>query len=161
MCGVVVIAATSTARASDSESGFTVKQFNTALVKAGIACSGWRVTVLLNLAGNLRVEWKSGGLPYDFSVSSPGELEIDDLGEEQVVEFSGCAPHDCGGVDGVSGMLLYASRVKQGFFAHYRSDSSKGFGSFGSLDFSDNAEEPAHSRYKVALEKAMQSKLSP
>lgn len=187
ICTIAAIISSGVARASDGETGFTLKQLNNVLAKAGIATqrvesiltfsdlgeagshiailsssrSGWRVTVLRNLAGGLKVEWTSGGLQDDFSVSSPDALEIDDLGEEQVVEFSGCAPHDCGGLDGVSGMVLYAPRVKQAFFVHYRSDSKKGFGSFGSLDFSDNAEVPANARYKAALEKAMRKELYP
>ncbi len=66
----------------------------------------------------------------------------------------------CGGLDGgVFGMVLYASRVRQAFFAHYSYDDHKPSGSFGSLDFSDNATTAANARYKAALEKAMRKKL--
>ena len=56
-------------------------------------------------------------------------------------------------------MVLYAPRVKQAFFAHYGYDEHKPTGSFGSLDFSDNATEAANARYKAALERAMRKKL--
>jgi hypothetical protein len=82
------------------------------------------------------------------------------LGDEQVVEFSGCAPHDCGGVsDGDFGMVLYASRERHAFFAHYMYDDHKPQGTFGSLDFSDNAMEASNEKYKSALERAMRKKL--
>jgi hypothetical protein len=170
----------------DGLPGFTMKQLNTAFETSGIAAhkmysiltfrdlgefgphiailsgsrSGWHVTVLRNVAGGLEVEWKSGGLPHDFAVSSSDALEIDDLGDEQVVEFSGCAAHICDGVDGgVFGMVLYAPRVKQAFFAHYSYDDHKPSGSFGSLDFSSNAMATGNERYKAALDRAMRKKL--
>jgi hypothetical protein len=170
----------------DGFPGFTTKQFNTAFENSGIAThriesiltfrdlgdsgphiailsgsrSGWHVTVLHNITGGLKVEWKSGALHDDFAVSSSDALEIDDLGDEQVVEFSGCGAHMCGGVDGgVFGMVLYAPRVKQAFFAHYSYDDHKPRGSFGSLDFSSNASEAGNERYKAALDKAMRKKL--
>jgi hypothetical protein len=173
--------------ASDTgQPGFTLKQWSAAMVKSGIDRervysiltfrnlgdpgehiailsgfrSGWHVTVFNNIAGGLKIEWKSGGMRSDFSVSSPDELEIDDLGDEQVVEFSGCAPHMCGGIDGGEfGMVLYAPRVGQAFFAHYSYDDKKPRGSFGSLDFSDNALSAGNERYKAALDRAMKQKL--
>jgi hypothetical protein len=112
--------------------------------------------VLYNIAGGLAIEWKSGGLHDDFAVSSSDALEIDDLGDEQVVEFSGCAAHSCGGVDGGEfGMVLYAPRVRQAFFAHYSYDEHKPPGTFGSLDFSDNSMVAGNERYKAALDRAM------
>jgi hypothetical protein len=186
-CAAIALSSPRIASASDDGlPGFTLKQLNVAIVESGIGSqriasiltfrdlgdsgshiailssshTGWHVTVLHNITGGLKVEWKSGGLHDDFSVSSPDELEIDDLGDEQVVEFSGCAPHDCGGLDGgVFGMVLYAPRVRQAFFAHYSYDEHKPMGSFGSLDFSDNAMVAPNARYKAALEKAMRKKL--
>jgi hypothetical protein len=187
LCAAIVLAPQSIASAeADYLSGFTLKQLNTAIEKSGIANqeldsiltfrdlgdaqehiailsssrSGWHVTVLhSNLAEGLEVEWKSGKLHDDFSASSSDALEIDDLGDEQVVVFSGCAPHNCGGVDGVFGMVLYAPRVKQAFFAHYDYDDRKPRGSFGSLDFSSNTTLPVNDRYKAALQSAIKKKL--
>lgn len=184
-CAAIVLAPLRIAAAPDAGPGFTLKQWNTAMVQSGIATgriysiltfrdlgdrgahiavlsgsrSGWHVTVLNIMAGALKIEWKSKGLKSDLSVSSPDELEIDDLGDEQVVEFSGCAPHMCGGVDGDSGMLMYAPRVKQAFFVHYKYDDRKPSGSFGILDFSENAVAAGNERYKAALERAMRNKL--
>lgn len=186
-CAAIVLAPLRIASASDDGlPGFTLRQLKAASENAGIATqriysiftfqdlgdakahvailsgsrSGWHVTVLHNVAGGLEVEWKSGGLPDDFSVSSSDALEIDDLGDEQVIEFSGCARHLCGGVDGgVFGMVLYAPRVRQAFFAHYNYDEHKPAGSFGALDFSNNAMAAGNERYKAALGKAMRKKL--
>jgi hypothetical protein len=187
LCAAILLAPLRIASASDDGlPGFTMGQLNAAIENAGIATqriysiltfrdlgdakahmailsgsrSGWHVTVLHNVAGGLEAEWKSGGLLGDFSVSSSDALEIDDLGDEQVVEFSGCAQHFCGGVDGgVFGMVLYAPRVRQAFFAHYNYDERKPAGSFGTLDFSNNAMAAGNERYKAALDKAMRKKL--
>lgn len=137
----IILDSPSVAFASGQGPGFTLKQWNSALVASGIESqriysiltfrdpesathiailsgsrTGWHVTVLQNVTSDLKVEWKSGRLADDFSVSSADALEIDDLGDEQAVEFSGCARHMCGGIDGeVFGMVLYAPRVKQAF----------------------------------------------
>ena len=186
-CAVIIFGTFGIASASDQGlPGFTLQQLNAALVSSGVTSqrigsiltfrdlgdsgahvavlssgrSGWHVTILHNVSGGLNVEWKSGGLRDDFSMSSPDALEIDDLGDEQVIEFSGCAPHMCGGVDGGEyGMVLYAPRVKQAFFAHYSYDDHKPKGSFGSLDFSSNSETVGNERYKAALAHAMRKKL--
>jgi hypothetical protein len=186
-CAAMVFSPLRIASASDgSLPGFRLKQLDTAIVNSGIGTqridsiltfrdlgdagahiailsssrSGWHVTILFNLAGGLQVEWKSGGLHDDFSVSSSDALEIDDLGDEQVVEFSGCAPHLCGGVDGgVFGMVLYAPHVRQAFYAHYHYGEDKPRGSFGSLDFSSNATAVGNERYKAALDRAVRKKL--
>jgi hypothetical protein len=118
--------------------------------------TGWRVTVLHRIKGGLKVEWRSSKLPDDIDVSSSRNLEIDYMDDgEQVVVFSGCAAHDCGRLDGIFGMLLYSPRSKQVFFAHYRYDENKPSGSFGSLDFSENASTAGNEKYKRALQKAM------
>jgi len=41
------------------------------------------------------------------------------------------------------------------FYAHYRYDDKKPLGSFGSLTFSRNADEPKNKLYKDALQRAM------
>lgn len=172
--------------AEDDLSGFTMQQLNTTLVKSGLASqtiysiqtfdiddqlgrriailfgphSGWRIALLHRTKGGLNVEWQSGKLPRDIAVSSPNDFEIGYLDDgEPIVKFSGCAPHDCGGVNGVIGLLLYATRTRQVFFAHYRYDDSKPIGNYGSLDFSDNADAPGNEKYKAALQSAMKQKL--
>lgn len=167
--------------AEDDLSGFTLAQLDAAIKNSRVAAqkiysiltfdseeraganiamlsgshSGWHVTVLHRVKGGLQVEWQSGRLPEDFAVSSSSRLEIEDVGDEQVVEFSGCEQHLCGGVDGALGLLLYSPSSKQVFTAHYRFDDHKPIGSFGSLDFSKNAGDPGNERYKAALRAAM------
>ena len=78
---------------------------------------------------------------------------------EQVVQFSGCARHLCGGVDGIFGVLLYSPRARQAFFAHDRWAAGKPSGSFGSVELSENASRPGNERYKTSLENAMKKTL--
>ena len=184
---VVAIAAplTVAVAAEDDLSGFTLKQLNVAINSSGVAekklysiltfdseeraganiavlsgaRSGWQVTVLHRVTGGLKVEWSSGKLSDDFAVSSSSQLQIEDVGDEQVVEFFGCARHQCGYLESVSGLLLYSPLSKQVFFAHYSYEEGKPLDSFGSLKFSKNASEPGNERYKAALQKAMSTKL--
>lgn len=180
---VVVFPFTLSFSAEDDLSGFTLRQLDSALVGAGLANqklysiltfdsedrrganiavlsgsrSGWQVVVLHRVTGRLDVQWRSGKLADDFDNSDSINLLIESIaeGDEQVVEFSGCATHQCGGLDGVFGVLLYSPRTKQVFFAHYRYDDKKPLGSFGSLVFSRNADEPKNKPYKNALQRAM------
>ena len=176
-----MVASLAFASSTDDLSGFTLTQLNAALNKSGVATgklysiltfdsedrdganiavlsgshTGWHLAILHRTKGGLSVQWRSGNLPKDFSVSSSRNMIIKNVGDEQVVEFSGCAPHDCGGLDGVQGVLLYSLESNQVFFAHYRFDDQKPIGSFGSLEFSDDVLRPANERYKNALEKQM------
>jgi hypothetical protein len=181
LCIVILIAPVASAFASqDDLSGFTLKQLDAAIREIGMATgklysvltfdseerdgvniavlggsnSGRQVAVLHRVNGGFDVQWRSGKLTDDFAVSSSSRLEIADVGDEQVVEFSGCAAHQCGLVDGVFGFLLYSPNTHQVFFAHYRFDERKPLGSFGSLDFSNNTLEPRNERYKTALQNA-------
>ncbi len=88
--------------------------------------SGWRVVVLHRIMGGLDPEWRSGKLSDDFDVSDSRNLKIESMDDgEQVVEFSGCAAHDCGGLDGgIFGVLLYSPRSKQVFFAHFDTEKT-------------------------------------
>jgi hypothetical protein len=179
---IVILPLRAAFSAEDDLSGFTLQQLDTAITKSGLASqkiysiltfdsdnhrgadiailsgsgSGWRVAVLHRVNGGLEVQWRSAKLPYDMAVSSSNNLEIEDIDDgEQVVEFSGCAAHLCGGSDGVFGILLYAPRSKQVFFAHYHYDESKPLGTFGSLNFSKNMSMAGNEKYKSALQKAV------
>jgi hypothetical protein len=172
--------------AEDDLSGFTLQQLDAAISKGGLATqkiysiltfdsderrgtniailsgshTGWHVTVLHRIQGGLTVEWRSGKLPNDIAVSSSNNFEVEDMDDgEQVVGFSGCARHLCGGLDGIFGVLLYSPRSKQAFFAHYRWDEGKPLGSFGSLDFSENASAAGNEKYKMKLRQAMNKTL--
>lgn len=169
----------------DDLSGFTSNQLDTAIRNSGVATqkifsiltfdsedrygssiailsrsrSGWRVTVLHRITGGLKLEWRSAKLSDDFSNSSSNNFKIEVVEDEQVVEFSGCAQHQCGGIDGVLGVLLYSPLSKQVFFAHYRYNDHKSISSFGFLEFSKNAHEPGNERYMTALQNAMNKNL--
>lgn len=144
-----------------TETIYSVLTFDTgerkgvSLAILSLSRSGWHVTVLHRAPDGLKVEWRSDKLSDDFAVSSSDNLEIDSVDNERIVKFSGCARHECGGVDGVFGVLLYSSRAREAFFAHYSSDQRKPIGSFGSLEFSRNAGESGNERYKAALQKTM------
>ena len=69
--------------------------------------SGWHVSVFHRIEGGFKLEWVSPKLPMEFSVSSPGQFSIFDVGEESTVTFSGCAQHRCGG--DYHGFLLYST----------------------------------------------------
>lgn len=182
ICAVIVFAPLTVAFSGEDDlSGFSIRQLNAALRKSGVAAQklysiqtfdseerdgantailsgsnrGWRVLVLHRVQGGLAVEWNSGELPDDFVMSSSRNLKIDRVGDEQVVTFSGCAAHQCGVLDGVFGFLLYSPQTKQTFFAHYRYDERKPIGSFGSIGFSRNANEPGNERYKSTLQNAI------
>jgi hypothetical protein len=182
LCVLAIVASVAFAfSAEDDLSGFTLKQLDAAITKSGgtserlysiltfdseersganvavlsSSRSGWHVAVLHRITGGLDVQWHSGRLPDDFSMSSSRNLIIDKVGDEQVVEFSGCALHDCGSVNGVFGLLLYSPRSNQVFFAHYRFDDRKPISAFGSLEFSENSLEPGNERYKDAVQKAV------
>jgi hypothetical protein len=186
LCAASILAHSSGAFATEDDlSGFTLNQLDTAIRNSGVATqkifsiltfdsedrygssiamlsgsrSGWQITVLHRVKGGLSVEWSSGKLSEDFAVSSSNNLAIADVAGEQVVEFSGCAPHECGGVDGVLGVLVYSTRSKQVFSAHYRFDEHKPIGSVGYLEFSKNAHEPGNERYMAALQNAMNKTL--
>lgn len=172
-------------RAEDDLPGFTLKQLDRAIGESGVAGqriysiltfggeegsgvnvailsgarTGWSVVVLHRAPAGLTVAWRSGKLSEDFAVSAPGNLAIGQVGDEEVVEFSGCAAHECNGLGGEAGMLLYSPRARQAFFAHYRSGERKPAGSFGDLTFSENADKPANSEYKAALRKDMNTVL--
>ncbi len=169
--------------AEEDLTGFTLQQLDAAMTKGGLATqkiysiltfdsderkganlailsgsnTGWHVTILHRVKGGLSVDWRSGKLPDDIDVSSSSNFEIEYLDDgEQVVMFSGCAAHECDLLDGIFGMLLYSPRAKQVFFAHYRGDENKP-GSFGTLDFSDNANASSNEKYKTALQTAMKN----
>lgn len=167
--------------AEDDLFSFTTQQLNTAISKSGLSTQriysvqsltndngqaeiailsashlGWRVTIFRRVPGGFDVEWQSGKLPDDIAVSASNNFKIDSMDDgEQVVQFSGCAAHECGGIDGVFGVLIYSPRSNHVFFAHYQFDEKQPIGSFGSLAFSENAKARGNEKYKAALQNAM------
>ncbi len=111
--------------------------------------SGWHVWVFHRVRGGFELEWSSGKLPIEFSVSSPGEFSIFDIGDESTVMFSGCAQHLCGG--GYHGFLLYSTARKDIFFALLDNRGNQP----RRISFSKNALEQRNRAYKDALQKAV------
>jgi hypothetical protein len=167
-----------TSVAQDDFYGFTAKQFESALTNSGLerqrlysvqtfgsgdaehpayfavlssARSGWHVTVFHRVQGGFRAEWSSDQLPIEFSVSSPENFSVEDIGEEFTVRFSGCAPHMCAG--DYQGFLLYSPVRKQAFFARLRQEEKQP----SRITFSPNALEPQNRSYKDALQQAVDS----
>lgn len=143
LCAASILALlTGASAAEDDLSGFTLNQLNTTIRNSGAAkqrifsiltfdsedCyessiailrgsgTGWRITVLHRVNGGLNVEWRSANLSDDFSNSPSNNFKIENVDDEQIVEFSGCAQHQRGGREGVLGALLYSPRSKQAFF---------------------------------------------
>ncbi len=168
MCGAIA------AQQNEISYGFTNEQLQSALSHSGLAAqqlysiqtfgdsdtahpaymtvlsssrSGWHVWVFSRVRGGFELEWSSGKLPIEFSVSSPGEFSIFDIGDESTVMFSGCAPHLCGG--GYHGFLLFSTARKDIFFAQLDNRGNKPRRS----SFSKNALEPRNQAYKDALQK--------
>lgn len=183
---LVVLAGSASLAISEDTYGFSVKELRSALDRAGLGTqrlckiqtfgsggtavlpvpayvavlstsrSGWQVSVFRRVAGGFLLEWSSRKLPSEFSVSSPDELSIQDVGDEPVVVFSGCAPHDCGGTRGVAGFLLYSTLRKQAFYVRYIGHSM--YDTSGSVvTFSKNVLEQENQPYKEALRKQIDS----
>jgi hypothetical protein len=170
MCGI------NTSAQDDDVYGFTTKQFQPALANSGLArqrlysvqtfgsgdtespayvavlsssLSGWHVTVLNRVQGGFKVGWSSHQLPVEFSVSSPDNFSVEDIGEESTITFSGCAPHRCGG--DYEGFLLYSALRKQAFFALLTQQENQP----RRVTFSPNALQPMNQSYKDALQRAV------
>jgi len=107
--------------------------------------TGWRLFVFASNSGkHFRLEWKSGKLPYTFAVADPAALRLFDFGNEVGVEFSGCAPHSCGGgPSAVFSVLLYVPSKRTAFMATYSLDK---------VTYSENLKIKGNERYKGALE---------
>ena len=117
---------------------------------------GWKVSVFRRVKGGFQLEWSSHKLPDEFAVSSPDHLSIEDVGDESVVTFSGCAAHMCNGVGGVAGFLVYSTSRKQAFFVRY-SGANEYDTSGSEVKFSRDALQPANAQYKAVLQRGIDS----
>jgi hypothetical protein len=178
ICCAILFAVCSadTSAQDDDVYGFTTKQFQSALVNSGLAPqrfysiqtfgsgdtgppayitvlsssrSGWHVTVFHRVQGGFKVEWSSHRLPVEFSVSSPHNFSVEDIGDESTVRFSGCARHRCAG--DYEGFLLYSTLRKQAFFALLTQQDNQP----RRVTFSPNALQPMNQGYKDALQRAV------
>jgi hypothetical protein len=103
--------------------------------------AGWQITIF-NSQGDhkFQMEWQSGKLDDSFSVSSPDALKIFHFGNEDAVEFDGCAPHVCPDVFSV---LMYVPSKRAAFTAKYI---------WGRITYSPSLNSAASSPYKLALD---------
>jgi hypothetical protein len=174
-CALLLLVCGTTALAQDDIYGFTSRQLESALRLSGLASqrlhsiqtfgsgdtgnpayvtvlsssrSGWHVAVFHRVQGGFKVEWSSGELLLEFTVSSPGNFSLFDVGEESAVMFSSCAPHRCAG--DYEGFLVYSTARKEAFFARLAQPEDKP----SRVTFSKNALEPKNSPYKQALQNA-------
>ncbi len=107
--------------------------------------TGWQLFVFASNTGkHFRPEWKSGKLANTFTVADPAALKLFDFGNEVGVEFSGCAPHSCGGgPSAVFSVLLYVPSKRTAFTATYE---------LGKIAYSSNLQSAGNERYRGALE---------
>lgn len=108
--------------------------------------SGWQIFVFhLENTDRFSLEWKSGKLEDSFAVSSARQFETRNVaGSEQVLEFSGCAAHNCPDVFSV---MLYVPSRKTAFTAT---------SILGKVTYSSGLESPANRVYKGALDRSLQ-----
>lgn len=102
---------------------------------------GWTILVFqLKKRGKFKLEWKSEVLKDSFAVSSSSAFQTRTVGTaEQVLQFSGCAAHNCPDVFSV---LLYSPSKKAAFTATYVR---------GRVSYSRNLESPDNRDYKDVL----------
>ena len=175
-CAFLLLTCGITAFAQDDVSGFTNAQLESAFRLSGLASqrlysiqtfgsgdsanpayvtvlsssrSGWHVSVFHRIQGGFKLEWNSGDLPVEFSVASPSNLSLFDVGDESTVMFSGCAPHRCGG--DYEGFLLYSTEAKEAFFALLTAQENQS----RQVMFSKNASDPKNKVYRQALQGAV------
>lgn len=103
--------------------------------------AGWQISIF-NSRGDQKFQlgWESGKLDDSFSVSSPDALKIFHLGNEDAVEFNGCAPHVC---PDVFSILLYVPSKETAFTAKYV---------WGKVTYSPTLGTAADAQYKSALD---------
>jgi hypothetical protein len=106
---------------------------------------GWQIFVLhLEDSGKFSLEWRSGRLTDSFAVSSVNQFRTRDIGtSQQVLEFSGCAAHNC---PDVFSILLYIPSRRAAFTATYI---------LGKITYSMNSESPKNHEYKDALDELL------
>lgn len=114
--------------------------------------NGRQVSVLHRVGASFQLDWTSHNLPKEFDVSSPNNFVVFSMGRDQMVMFSGCARHLCGGKSGVGGVLLYSTSRDQGFVARYNGIDSRDNAGVR-VTFSKNTLKPENQEYKKALQK--------
>jgi hypothetical protein len=108
------------------------------------ADDGWELSVFgTNGEGKFAERWHSGKLPDSFRVSYPSALKTFNFGNEDGVEFDGCAPHSC---PEVFSILLYVPSINKEFVVT---------STFGKTAYSQDVLLPQNLRYKQALDQLL------
>jgi hypothetical protein len=103
--------------------------------------AGWQILIFKSRSDQkFQLAWESGKLDDSFSVSSSDALKIFHLGNENAVEFNGCAPHVC---PDVFSILLYVPSKGAAFTAKYV---------WGKVTYSPTLSTAADAQYKSALD---------
>ena len=114
------------------------------------ANDGWRLSLYGEAADGIFEErWHSGRLPYTFRVSYPAALKTFDFGDEEGIEFEGCAPHSC---PEVFSILLYVPSINKTFIVT---------STFGKVTYSHDALLPQNLAYKQALDQLLKEHWPP
>ncbi|MGH9615679.1 MAG: hypothetical protein ACRD28_02975 [Acidobacteriaceae bacterium] len=109
--------------------------------------SGWQLFVFSPHNGqHFQLEWKSGKLDDSFYVSYPDALKIFNFGEEDGVEFSGCARHVC---PEVFSIMIYVPSRQVAF---------KAKSIYGRVLYSPSLETPRNHLYKDALDQLIKER---
>ncbi len=102
---------------------------------------GWQISIFDSPVGRkFKLIWQSGKLDDSFSVSDPSALKLFHLGQEDAVEFEGCALHVC---PDVFSILMYVPSKRTSFSVKYV---------WGKVSYSPVLESPANAPYKSALD---------
>jgi hypothetical protein len=108
--------------------------------------SGWQLLLFENTVGNEFAErWRSGKLSDSFRVSSSDALKTFNFGDEEGIEFEGCAPHVCSDVFSIL------------FYVPSRDSAFTVTSTFGKLTYSSNVLLPENLRYRNALDQLVKN----
>ncbi len=108
------------------------------------ANDGWELSVYgATSEGKFVERWHSGKLADSFRVSYPSALKTFSFGNEDGVEFEGCAPHSC---PEVFSILLYVPSIGKDFVVT---------SIFGKTTYSQDSLLPQNQRYKQALDQLL------
>jgi hypothetical protein len=111
--------------------------------------TGWHVFVYHEIPSTrYQLTWSSGQLEDTFGTSWPGALEVVLLGNEEIIQFQGCALHNC---PDVFSFLIYVPSKKLAF---------KAYSKLGMATFSEKLDERGNEIYKRWLEKRIAEKSS-
>lgn len=75
---------------------------------------GRLLTVLKSRAHSVELAWRIR-LPHEMAVAGSNSLSDSFQGGDRVFSYMGCAPHDCGGLDGINGVAIFSLKKGKGY----------------------------------------------